>query len=185
MRALTSLAETVTDTYQYDAFGNVIASTGTTANNYLFSGEPLDSAVGLYYLRARYYRPATGRFWTADPFGGTTHDPLTLSKYVYTRNNPANRIDPTGRDDAAEYTSVTFSEQAGETHGFRHFACTLLSETAIIDAITEAVLQVANSGGNIGGECWGIVQVDYQDIIFRAFPRAGTGCINIGAYHLP
>ena len=31
--------QALTDTYQYDAFDMPIASTGTTSNNYLYSGE--------------------------------------------------------------------------------------------------------------------------------------------------
>ena len=52
----------ITDTYDYDAFGNKINSTGTTPNNFLYRGEEYDPDLGLYYLRARYYNPLTGRF---------------------------------------------------------------------------------------------------------------------------
>jgi hypothetical protein len=55
VRRLTNSARAVTDTYDYDAFGNKINSTGTTTNNYLYRGEQYDSDLGLYYLRARYY----------------------------------------------------------------------------------------------------------------------------------
>jgi len=34
---LTNSAGVVTDSYDYDAFGNVINSIGTTPNNYLFA----------------------------------------------------------------------------------------------------------------------------------------------------
>lgn len=44
---------TVTDTYDYDTFGNLINQTGSTPNNYLFAGEQYDPALGLYYNRAR------------------------------------------------------------------------------------------------------------------------------------
>jgi len=50
----------VTDTYEYDAFGNKVNSTGTTPNNYLYRGEQYDTDLSLYYLRARYYNPTTG-----------------------------------------------------------------------------------------------------------------------------
>jgi YD repeat-containing protein len=36
VRYLTNAASTVTDTYQYDAFGNLLRSTGSTPNNYRF-----------------------------------------------------------------------------------------------------------------------------------------------------
>jgi uncharacterized protein RhaS with RHS repeats len=39
VRALTNATGVVTDTYDYDAFGNFVHSTGTTPNNYLFAGE--------------------------------------------------------------------------------------------------------------------------------------------------
>jgi len=56
----TLAAGTITDTYNYDAFGNLITSTGSTPNNYLYRGEQWDSDLSLYYLRARYYNPMTG-----------------------------------------------------------------------------------------------------------------------------
>jgi len=64
VRALTDVNGNVTDTYDYDAFGNLIHSTGTSPNNYLFAGEQFDPDLGLYYNRARYLSTNTGRFWT-------------------------------------------------------------------------------------------------------------------------
>lgn len=71
------------DTYDYDAFGNKINSTGTTPNNYFYRSEQFDSDLGLYYLRARYYNPLTGRFMGRDPLDGSTFDPASLHKYLY------------------------------------------------------------------------------------------------------
>jgi RHS repeat-associated protein len=103
----------VTDSYEYDAFGNKINSTGTTPNNYLYRGEQYDSDLGLYYLRARYYNPATGRFLSRDPqeyqpLGPKRIpvDPKKLHKYLYASGDPVNRIDPSGRADDEEEVSV-------------------------------------------------------------------------------
>jgi RHS repeat-associated protein len=74
-----------------------ITTTGTTPNNFLYSGEQFDSALGMYYLRARYYNAAPGRLLTMDPSWGNILDPRTLDKYVYTGDNPVNASDPTGR----------------------------------------------------------------------------------------
>ena len=65
-RALTNSAGAVTDTYSYDAYGNLIAGTGTTVNPYLFTGQWFDAAIGQYYLRARDYEPTTGAFVSLD-----------------------------------------------------------------------------------------------------------------------
>jgi RHS repeat-associated protein len=95
-RFLTDVNGNVTDTYDYDAFGNLIDRAGSTLNVYLFTGEQFDSDLGLYFLRARYQDTQTGRFWTMDSFEGTNCDPLTLHKYLYAHANPVTFIDPTG-----------------------------------------------------------------------------------------
>jgi RHS repeat-associated protein len=97
VRQLTNIAGAITDTYDYDAFGNKINSTGTTPNNYLYRGEQYDSDLGLYYLRARYYNPVTGLFVSQDPESGILTDPKTLHKYLYANGDPVNRVDPSGR----------------------------------------------------------------------------------------
>jgi RHS repeat-associated protein len=86
----------VSDTYTYDAFGNLITSTGTTANNYMYTGEQYDPNSGFYYLRARYYEPSIGRFATRDSFGGCSDDSQSLNRYAYARNNPLSFSDPSG-----------------------------------------------------------------------------------------
>lgn len=97
VRQLTNSAGTITDTYDYDAFGNKINSTGSTPNNYLYRGEQWDSDLGLYYLRARYYNPITGRFMSRDPEDGNPYVPGSLHKYLYAGGDPINASDPTGR----------------------------------------------------------------------------------------
>ena len=110
VRFLTSTAGVLGNTYQFDAFGMPIASAGTTANTYLYNGERFDQNIGLYHLRARYYNQATGRFETMDPVGGNIVDPATLHKYVYTKNDPVNRVDPGGKD-----SIIAFAIMRGDT----------------------------------------------------------------------
>ena len=86
----------VTDTYTYDAFGILIAGTGTTPNDYLYAGEQFDAVAGLYYLRARYMDPASGRFRTMDTYEGAEADPASLHKYLYANADPVNNLDPSG-----------------------------------------------------------------------------------------
>ena len=96
VRQLTNAAGAVTDTYDYDAFGNLINSTGSTPNNYLFAGEQYDPALSLYYDRARYLNTSTGRFWSMDTQEPTPLDPTSLHRYLYVSSNPVDYIDPTG-----------------------------------------------------------------------------------------
>jgi RHS repeat-associated protein len=73
-----------------------MASSGSTANNYLYCGEQYDPQLKFYYNRARYLNPDTGRFWTMDTFAGNNEDPLSLHKYLYCHDNPVNNTDPSG-----------------------------------------------------------------------------------------
>jgi RHS repeat-associated protein/prepilin-type processing-associated H-X9-DG protein len=108
VRFLTDLAGSITDTYDYDAFGNLISQTGATSNNYLYSGEQFDPDLGLYHLRARYHNPDTGRFWSMDGFEGFGSDPQSLHKYTYCGNNPVNSSDPSGNISLSEVSTAGF-----------------------------------------------------------------------------
>jgi RHS repeat-associated protein len=97
----------VTDTYEYDAYGNFFTKTGTTPNNYLYRGEQYDQDLGLYYLRARYYNPNTGRFMSRDPEDGHIKDLISLHKYLYAGGDPVNRLDPSGRANVLQFLFTT------------------------------------------------------------------------------
>jgi RHS repeat-associated protein len=114
VRALADTSGNVTDTYDYDAFGNLIHSTFTSipplastvspsTNNYLYSGEQFDPDLNLYYNRARYLNVSTGRFWTMDAFEGDTQSPLSLHKYLFVAANPTNLWDPSGYTPLANF----------------------------------------------------------------------------------
>ena len=109
VRSLTNTAGAITDEYEYDAFGNSFTKVGTTPNNYLYRGEQYDPDLGLYYLRARYYNPATERFLSRDPkeykaldSKKMPVDPKKLHKYLYASGDPVNLIDPLGQEDLDE-----------------------------------------------------------------------------------
>jgi RHS repeat-associated protein len=55
-------------------------------------------APDLLYMRARYYSPSIGRFLNKDPIQ-VNYWQLNqfLNRYVYTDDNPINRIDPEGK----------------------------------------------------------------------------------------
>ena len=78
----------------YVPYGMNWAVTGKEELQY--TGRPLDSATGLYYMGARYYDPTTGRFVTEDSYQGNVNDPITLNRYLYARDNPMRYTDPTG-----------------------------------------------------------------------------------------
>jgi RHS repeat-associated protein len=90
--SLSNTAGALAQTYTFDSFGNQTASSGSLSNPFRFTGREFDSESGLYYMRARYFDSATGRFINEDPiafYGGTNF-------YRYARSNPVNWADPSG-----------------------------------------------------------------------------------------
>ncbi len=59
---LSNSAGALANTYTYDSFGNLTASTGTLSNFFQYTARESDSENTLYYYRARYYDPTIGRF---------------------------------------------------------------------------------------------------------------------------
>ena len=90
----------------YDAYGNLLKQTGTTENDYLYTGEQYNALTGLYYLRARYMNPETGTFTSMDTYAGTLDNPVSLHKYLYANANPVMYTDPSGYFSLAEMSVV-------------------------------------------------------------------------------
>jgi RHS repeat-associated protein len=109
-RLLTDSSGAVQNAFTYDGYGSLIASNAAPQTAYLYSGERFDSDLRQYYLRARYYNPAVGRFGAMDQVDGTPNDPLSLHKYAYTQNNPVNMRDPSGNE---SLMSLTISMSIG------------------------------------------------------------------------
>lgn len=98
VRQLFDAAGAETDEYAYDAFGNTLEHTGTTVNPYQYRGEQFDPSLGMYYLRARYYMPSTGRFLTMDTWRYLNCDPQVLWEqlYAFANADPVSNSDPSG-----------------------------------------------------------------------------------------
>jgi RHS repeat-associated protein len=93
--SITSLSSGVgalANTYTYDSFGNLSASTGTIVNPFRFTARLLDAETGLYDYRTRYFDPVVGRFNGEDPIGFNG----SKNFYAYVENNPATYTDPLG-----------------------------------------------------------------------------------------
>ena len=89
-------------TYTYDAWGNILSTSGTLAST-LGAHNPLryrsyvyDQETSLYYLQSRYYSPVMGRFINADALVLSGSGLVGFNMYAYCSNNPVNLKDPTG-----------------------------------------------------------------------------------------
>jgi RHS repeat-associated protein len=90
--SLSSPAGSLANTYTYDSFGKLTASTGTLTNPFQYTGRGLDPETGIYEYRARFYDENVGRFVSEDPIrfkGG-------IDFYAYVKNRPTRYKDPLG-----------------------------------------------------------------------------------------
>ena len=104
--------------YTYDAWGNILSTTGTLAdtlgqiNPLRYRGYVYDQDTGFYYLQSRYYDPSIGRFLNADAFVSTGQGVLGYNMFAYCLNNPVNYSDKTGM--VVEDWAGWIGEQLGE-----------------------------------------------------------------------
>jgi len=89
--AMTDVNQTVTNKYSYGTFGEVLQKFESSPNPFTYVGGfgVMDEGVGLYFMRARFYDPNTGRFVSEDPV-------WDVNLYPYADNNPISMIDPDG-----------------------------------------------------------------------------------------
>lgn len=94
VRAVIKTDGTIGANYTYTPFGE---RSSTPYYHYMgFTGEyqqPWNSAV---YLRARWYNPTSGTFFSKDPFAGNPTEPQSLHRSAYVHNDPVNMTDPSG-----------------------------------------------------------------------------------------
>jgi RHS repeat-associated protein len=90
--SLSSSAGAISNTYTYDSFGNLTASTGSITNPFRYTAREWDAETGIYFYRARYMDALLGRFLNEDPLGfGGGKD-----FYLYVLNRPSSFVDPFG-----------------------------------------------------------------------------------------
>jgi RHS repeat-associated protein len=90
--SLSNSAGAVANSYTYDSFGKLTASSGTVINPFQYTAHVFDSETGINQFRARYYDQSAGRFLSEDPI----HFAGGVNFYNYVRNNPVNFRDPSG-----------------------------------------------------------------------------------------
>lgn len=92
---LTNSLQSVTDSYLYKAFGDLLTSSGSTTNPYRFVGHTgyrFDPDSGKFYARQRNYDVAAARWLSPDLLLPVRPPNL----YTYCANRPTKLIDPSG-----------------------------------------------------------------------------------------
>ena len=181
VRLLTDAAGAVANAYDYDAFGNLEATSfETVVSPYAFTARERDPESGLMFYRARYYDPRIGRFISEDPIGFAGED-LNLYRYVF--NGSVNMIDPNGNSIFSYLISVKT-----ELHLAIGFAALkIVIPRIVVNALTKAVAFFkflranAAAAAITGGAGAGVASVIPAVEPFCATLAAGVGGA-VGAY---
>jgi RHS repeat-associated protein len=80
--------------YTHDAYGQLVATTGTSSDRQYAGGLPVE--LGLIDMGARLYDPRLGRFLSPDPQLPDASAPRPVDPYSYANGDPVNLIDPQG-----------------------------------------------------------------------------------------
>ena len=88
---------TAAASYTYTDFGETSAGEDTDFDNEIcYTGGIYDGDTGEYYLNARYYDPALGRFTTQDSYRGENTNEGSWNLYAYCGNDSINHTDLSG-----------------------------------------------------------------------------------------
>ncbi len=158
VRNILNSVGTIVDTIDYESFGNILSETSVqSGDRYKYTAREWDSQLGLYYYRARFYSPTTGRFTSEDPisFAGGQ---VNLNAYV--GNNPTLYIDPSGLAALGEYVfGQKFGEQVERSAtvaaagGALGYACGFvegLYRTGTVEGAHATAVQQAQIGAGAG-----------------------------------
>jgi len=125
----------IVESMSYAAFGerrnastwaDVPAGTITSdITDHGFTGHLHLDLFGLIHMQGRIYDPYIGRFLSPDPFVKDYHDPQSLNRYSYCRNNPLKYTDPSGYIDG--WSSNTFLDVASDLMDAWDYVCGLPS----------------------------------------------------------
>jgi len=118
----------------YSAWGEMTAAQGS-APGYSYTGQRRDEETEFLDYGPRLYDPSMGRFLQADSVVPAPHDPLSLDRYAYARNNPVLYVDPTGH----EFWRSFFASAAGVVAG------------SVVTAMTGNPVAGAIVGGAVAG----------------------------------
>ncbi len=97
VRQLTASNGNIALAKNYDPYGVVTTTNGTSQTSFGFIAAYQGDSTELIYLRARYYNPQDGRFQSRDTWEGNYNRPLSLNRWNYVEANPVNFIDPSGK----------------------------------------------------------------------------------------
>ena len=98
--AVTDRDGVIVNRYAYGPWGEATRVSEQVHQPFRYAGYRYEDGFDLYYLRARWMDPNTGRFLSRDSERGEPERLLSLNRYLYAAANPGTNDDPFGLDPA-------------------------------------------------------------------------------------
>jgi RHS repeat-associated protein len=135
---------------------------------YKTNGQRLESGIGLYYYRARWYDPTAGRFIQADTLITNIEKSQSFDRYAYVGNNPIRYVDPSGhRSDCTEQEIASGDETCEENftiedrenllkdlYGWNILGDWTTEELIVLAEVAETIIKYVNQITNGNGTSW-------------------------------
>ena len=119
VRDVISTAAVVLDHRKLNSFGKILSQTGASVDyDQFMSGLTWDADSQLYYVRARWYDPGTGKFISEDPLGFAAGD-VNVSRY--SANDPINLVDRNGLSAFSKFIDKTLDKIGDNLHDAGHW----------------------------------------------------------------
>jgi RHS repeat-associated protein len=125
LRVRTNSTGAVADQRGHYPFGETWYS--PSGASLIFTTYYRDIESGNDYAMARYDTSRLGRFTSPDPLPGALVEPQSLNRYLYTANDPVNKIDPSGLITLPCYPNCGGDDEDAD-NGFGSIPCWLLPE---------------------------------------------------------
>jgi RHS repeat-associated protein len=182
----------VVNRYAYGFWGEATRISEQLPQPFRYAGYYYDQDAELYWLRARWYDPGTGRFLSRDPIAVSSTAFVRMNSYAYAANSPPTLVDSSGLSPVSRNVIALFHGQSAsapfeifrtfvreEFPGWHWAELTYhLSSTGFLGGPPEQELRLAaltlRQLTGRGFTLFAIAHSEGGDMVFRAAERSGA-----------
>jgi RHS repeat-associated protein len=184
VRQIVDGAGTILDEISYDIFGGILSEANPSqGDRFKFNGREYSPELGIYYYRARWYDPSSGRFISQDPIGFSAGD---VNLYRYVGNAPGDASDPSGLVNWWNPFSWTTNELAAFSEGTQdgvlmiYNAATFHQDTQVNAYVNNIIQQNGGTYGFANGSAHVGAYAAYAGVFVWGWGAVGMPTFNVG-----
>jgi RHS repeat-associated protein len=166
---------------RYRAWGEYRYISGTTPTSNQYTGQRVESTLGIYFYQSRWYDPYLNRWIQPDSIIPDPYISQEWDRYAYSRNNPVRYTDPSGHL-ACSDSNVADGDCSDLGLGLWRFEGIVSTSgkwtSSELSAIRGAVAATGTKISTItGGTPWEAFKKAYGHVKFTKSSEAGNLCL--------